>query len=128
MATATKQTKAARQVARRAAAVSESATIEFLVFEDNGGDYHWAILGRGGESLARSVPFATYEDAAHAARAVRDGAGSARFQRRPSADGPTDLVARREAAIARDGSDAGRWLDEGGSFSSEAVTRWPSGH
>jgi hypothetical protein len=36
-------------------------------------------------------------------------------------------MARREAAIARDDSDAERWLDEGGSFSSEAVAKWPAG-
>jgi hypothetical protein len=45
---------------------------------------------------------------------VRDGAGSAQFQVRQAADSPVDLVARREAAIARDDSDAERWLDEAG--------------
>lgn len=79
MATATKKNQAGRQVARRAAAASESAAIEFLVFEDNGGDHYWAILDSSGESLARSVPFATYEAAAHGARVVRDGAGSAQW-------------------------------------------------
>jgi uncharacterized protein YegP (UPF0339 family) len=128
MATAAKKTRAARQVARRAIAVSESAGITFLVYEDNAGDYRWMILGsRGDESLAQSGTFATYEDAAHAARVVRDGAGSARFEPRAASDRPVDLVARRKAAVAGDDSDAERWLDEGGSFSSEAVTQWPAG-
>jgi len=113
MATATKKNQA-RQAVRRAAAGSKPAAIEFLVFEDNGGDHYWAILDSSGESLARSVPFATYEAAAHAAHVVRDGAGSAQFQARQAADSPVDLVARREAAIARGDSDAERWLDEAG--------------
>jgi uncharacterized protein YegP (UPF0339 family) len=127
MATATKKTRAARQVARRAYAVSESEAIKFLVFEDNGGGYHWTIIGSDGESLAQSGTLATYDQAAQAARVVRDGAGSARFDRRAGSDPPVDLMARREAAIARDDSDAERWLDEGGSFSSEAVAKWPAG-
>jgi uncharacterized protein YegP (UPF0339 family) len=77
MATATKKTRTNGHVARQAAAVSESAPMEFLVSENNAGDYHWTILGSGGESLAHSLPFATYDDAARAARLVRDGAGSA---------------------------------------------------
>jgi hypothetical protein len=36
-------------------------------------------------------------------------------------------MARRSAAIARDDSDAERWLDEGGSINGEAVTQWPAG-
>lgn len=113
MATATQKARIARQIARRAEAVSNSAAMKFLVFEDNGGDYRWTILGGGGESLAQSGTFSTYIDAEQAARVVRDGAGSTRFERRP-ADRPVDLVARRNAADARDDSDAGRWLDEGG--------------
>jgi hypothetical protein len=41
------------------------------------------------------------------------GAGEAR---------PVDLAARRDRPS--DDLDAERWLDDGGSFSSEAVTRW----
>jgi hypothetical protein len=44
---------------------------------------------------------------------------------RPSAPAPpVDLVARREAALARDGFDADRWSDEAGSASVEAVAEW----
>ena len=122
MATATKQIRAARHVAHRALAISEVATLTFLVLEDNGGGYYWTILGGDGESLAHSARHATRDDAAHAARVVRDGARSARFE--PGvADRPIDFMARRDAAVARDDSDAERWLDEGGSFSSEAVSR-----
>jgi hypothetical protein len=42
----------------------------------------------------------------------------------PNAVGrPVDLVARREAAAARDDLDVERWLDGGGSFSSQAVAK-----
>jgi hypothetical protein len=44
---------------------------------------------------------------------------------------PVDLVARREAALSRDGFDADRWSDEGGSVGGEAVAavaEWPAAH
>jgi hypothetical protein len=37
-----------------------------------------------------------------------------------------DLVARREAALARDDVDTQRWSDEGGSVSCEAAAEWPA--
>jgi uncharacterized protein YegP (UPF0339 family) len=61
---------------RGAAARPDSVAITFLVSEDNGGDYSWTILGGDGESLAQSKPYATHDDAANAARLVREGAGS----------------------------------------------------
>jgi uncharacterized protein YegP (UPF0339 family) len=76
MATATKKAGAVRQVVRRASAVSAPAANRYLVFEDNGGDFRWTILGSDGESLAQSGTFATYHDAQQAAAIVRDGAGS----------------------------------------------------
>jgi hypothetical protein len=39
---------------------------------------------------------------------------------------PVDLVARREAALARDDFDPDRWSDEGGRVSAEAVAEWPA--
>ncbi len=123
MATATKSSRANRQVARRAAAGSESVAITFLVFEDNGGTYCWTIRGSDGETLAHSGRYATREDAAHAARVVRDGAGSARFEAGAVTNRPIDLVARRSATAAREDSDAERCLDEGGSLSGETVTQ-----
>jgi uncharacterized protein YegP (UPF0339 family) len=98
--------------------------MEFLIFEDNGGDYHWTIIARDGATLARSGSFGSYEDAERAAQHVRDGVASALFERRGDGARPIDLSARRDAA--RDAADAERWLDEGGSFSSEAVAKWPA--
>jgi hypothetical protein len=122
MAITTKKLEAARPDVRDARVASESVSLEFLVFEDNGGGYHWAIVGGGGESLAQSGSFGSYEEAAHAGRDARDGAEWARFACRAAEDRVVDVRARR--AAARDDLDAERWLDEGGSFSSEAVAEW----
>jgi uncharacterized protein YegP (UPF0339 family) len=91
MATATKKVHAASPGARTRHQVSESASLEFLVYQDNGGDYHWEIVGEGGESLAHSRSFVSREDAQRAARCVHDGAGSARLE--PSAGKQRQLVA-----------------------------------
>jgi uncharacterized protein YegP (UPF0339 family) len=126
MATATKNSRAAKQLARRPAHVRSPESMEFLTFEDNGGAYHWTIVASDGETLARSRGFASYDDAEQAAQRVRDAASSARFQRRGTGTLPVDLIARRDRASDED--DAERWLDEGGSFSSEAVAKWPAPH
>jgi uncharacterized protein YegP (UPF0339 family) len=125
MATATKNGRPARRAARRAEVVPGSAALQFLVLEDNGGRYHWTIVDSTGESLGQSGNFASYDEAEHAACVVRDNAGSAQLERRAPDDLPIDLAARRDAGSSDD-SAAERWLDEGGSFSSEAVTRWPA--
>lgn len=124
MATATKQSPAAGQPARRARNVRESGSMEFLVFRDNGGAYHWSLVADAGETLAQSGSFASYDLAEQAAHRVRDGAASARFDRRAADVRPVDLAAHRDRRS--DDLDAERWLDEGGSFSSEAVARWPA--
>jgi uncharacterized protein YegP (UPF0339 family) len=93
MATATQKSRADGHVAQGAAGRPESTAITFLVVEDNSGDYCWTILGGDGDSLAHSRPYATYDDAAHAARVVRDGAGSARLDLHAAADAAVDLVA-----------------------------------
>ncbi len=80
-------------------------TMEFLVYEDNGGRYRWTIASASGEPLAQSPSFASYEDARRAADSVRGGAGSARLERF-EASGPVDLAARR----------AERSHDEGGAY------------
>ena len=82
MATATKKAQAVRPVVRSRRDVSTSGSLEFLVYRDNGGDYHWEIVGEGGESLAQSRSFASHDDARRGARRVCDGAGSARFEAR----------------------------------------------
>jgi len=78
MATATKKARAATGVV----AASDSVSMEFLVVEDNGGDYHWTLLDRDGNSLARSPSFTSYEDTEDAAGVVLAGAGSAQLDRR----------------------------------------------
>src|SRR5438105_9887141 len=85
MATATKKSRAAGRLPGRAPEVRVPASMEFLISEDNGGDYHWTIVAGGGATLARSGSFASYEDAERAAQHVRDGAR------------PVDLIARRDA-------------------------------
>lgn len=97
--------------------------MKFLVVENNGGGYHWTIVAATGETLAQSASFATYGDAKQAARFVRGGAASASFEHLAGETPPVDLAARRETRASRDDLDAERWLDEGGSFSSEAMTR-----
>ena len=113
MATTTKTLSVVRDVRLG----SESASLEFLVFEDNGGGYHWAIVGGSDECLAQSGSFGSYEEAAHAGRYVRDGAEAARFERRAAEDRMVDVPDRRQAAVSDD-LDVGRWLDEGGGFGS----------
>jgi uncharacterized protein YegP (UPF0339 family) len=119
------QAGAGRKNARAAArARPKPASMTFVVYEDNGGRYHWKLVAAGGESLAQSASFASYEDAKQAARIVHAGAASASFEHLAGDAPPVTLAARRQSRIVRDELDAERWLDEGGSFSSEAVTRW----
>ena len=124
MATATKKSHTTRKVAHSPAAAPVRAPMEFLIFEDNGGSYHWKILAGDGTALGRSGDFGSYDDAEQAAQDIVDGAASARFERRANANGPVDLAARR--AAPDDDSAAGRRLDKGGSVSGEAVARWPA--
>jgi uncharacterized protein YegP (UPF0339 family) len=124
MATAIKKSRAAGRSPRRGREVRVPESMEFLVFEDNGGDYHWTIVAADGAVLARSAGFPSYDDAERAAQHVRDGAASARLERHPTGELPVDLNARRNATS--DAADAERWLDEGGSFSSAAVAEWPA--
>jgi uncharacterized protein YegP (UPF0339 family) len=128
------QAKTAKRNARvTARARPKPASMTFLVFEDNSGGYHWTIVAASGESLVQSASFASYEDAKQAARVVHAGAASASFEYLAGATGataPVELLARRQSDVVRGSGvvrgdpDAERWLDEGGSFSSEAVTRW----
>jgi uncharacterized protein YegP (UPF0339 family) len=127
MATATKKSRAAKQLARRPAHMRSSESMEFLIFEDNGSAFHWTIVASDGATLVRSGAFASYDDAEQAAERVRDAAASALLQRHGTGALPVDLIARRDPASDED-DDAERWLDEGGSFSSEAVAKWPAPH
>lgn len=90
MATATKQRRAPASASRGAEGASESASMEFLIVEDNGGKYHWTLLDREGNSLARSPRFVSHEQAEDAARVVLAGAGSARLDRRAASTSQLD--------------------------------------
>ncbi len=80
MATATKKIRAAKPTGRGTRERDAPTSLEFLVHQDNGGGYHWEIVAGDGASLAKSVGFASHEDAERAARCVHDGAGGARFE------------------------------------------------
>ena len=122
MATATKKPGAARvQLARRARDVRAPEAMEFLVFQDNGGAHHWRLVAGDDAILAHSGSFASHDDAARAAQRVREGAGSAQFERSADQPSPGDLGDGRNRH--GDESDAERWLDEGGRFSNEVVEK-----
>jgi uncharacterized protein YegP (UPF0339 family) len=95
--------------------------MEFVIVEDNGGAYHWTVLGSSGESLGQSSRFASYQEAEDAAHFVRGGAGSARLERRAAVI-PIVEVARPDTPVVSHDSDGERWLDEGGRHSSKAAT------
>jgi uncharacterized protein YegP (UPF0339 family) len=122
MATAPKQSPVVAQRARRAPEVRVPPSLEFLITEDNGGDYHWMIAANDGVTLARSGGFATYDDAAQAAQLVRDGAGSAVFERPGARARTVDVRVRRD--VASDDSDAERSSDEGGKVTSRSDGKW----
>jgi uncharacterized protein YegP (UPF0339 family) len=50
----------------------DGASTEFLIFEDNGGAYHWSFSGGDGTLLVRSEACASHDDAQRAARQIRD--------------------------------------------------------
>ena len=83
MATATTKVRADRD--------ATSVSMEFLIVEDNGGDFHWTLLDRDRNSLGRSPSFASYEQAEAAACVVLADAGSARLDRRATNGGSLDI-------------------------------------
>ena len=121
MGTAPKKSRAARQLARRPAEANVPAPMEFVIFEDNGGCYHWRLRADDGAILAQSGGFVSYDDAQQAARLVRGGAVLAQFAFRAGDSLAVDLSARRYASS--ENSDAERWLDEGGSVGREPVRK-----
>jgi uncharacterized protein YegP (UPF0339 family)/uncharacterized protein YjbJ (UPF0337 family) len=87
---------------RATRARSQQASIKFLIFEDNGGDYCWTLVAASGEPLAQSIRFASHRKATRAARIARAGAASAPIEDH-TADTPTaDPAARRRIAIEHD--------------------------
>ena len=121
MATATKKSPASGRRTRRAADEQAISSMAFLIFEDNGGSYHWEILAGDGASLGQSGDFASYDDAERAAQRVHDGAASARFERRGSSIGPVDPAVQQDPPD--NDADAKRSLGEDGTVSTSAVAR-----
>jgi uncharacterized protein YegP (UPF0339 family) len=72
--------------------------MNFLIFEDNSGGYHWTIVSESGETLVESASFAYYEEAEQAARIVHAGAASASLEDRAPGAPPIAISARRKAA------------------------------
>jgi peptidoglycan hydrolase-like protein with peptidoglycan-binding domain len=113
----------------------EPAPVMFLLYEDNSGGYYWTIVTDGGQVLARSARFASYEEANVAADIVYRGVAGASFEDRSDASPPGDLPASRDVTTLHDRTDAERRLDDGGSVSRSEVTRhakaeertWPAG-
>ena len=101
--------------------VSAPTSMKFLTFEENGGAFHWAIVAADNYRLLQSATSTSYEGAAGIVPS-RSGAVEDRADDSPR----LEAAARREAAMVRHDLDAERWLDEGGNFHSEVVTRWPS--
>jgi uncharacterized protein YegP (UPF0339 family) len=99
MATATQKGRAPTGPSRGAEGASESASMEFLIVEDNGGKYHWTLLDRQGESLARSPRLVSYEQAENAASVVLAGAGSARLVRRAATDSSVEIPSAKQVPI-----------------------------
>ena len=81
MATATRKARATTSADRADVVAPDSLSMEFLVIEDNGGEYHWILVDRDGNSLARSPNFASYARTEDAAGVVLAGASSAEFKR-----------------------------------------------
>ena len=115
MATAAKESRGARQTSRRARDQHEQDSMEFVIFEDNSGEYRWMIVA-GNETLAHSGSFAVYAGAEQAARRVRDHAASALFDHDPG----EGVAAGRDG---RSGSAGDRPLGDGGRVTSEATAR-----
>ena len=82
----TQAMSAMRDARATPSSLPDPPSMAFLVYEDNGGDYHWTLLGRDGTSLARSGSFASYERTEDAARVVLAGVGSARLDPRAATD------------------------------------------
>ncbi len=78
MATATKKPGTPEQFARGARDTSAAEPLEFVIFEDNRGDYQWRIDPGDGATLAQSNSYASHEDAGREMQRVRVGAASAR--------------------------------------------------
>jgi uncharacterized protein YegP (UPF0339 family) len=87
MATATSKAQASKRTALRGHDTHEAPAVEFAVYRDNGGSYHWEIVDAAGESLGHSERFSSRDEAERAARYVYDGVKSAHFRPDMHAEG-----------------------------------------
>jgi uncharacterized protein YegP (UPF0339 family) len=74
MATATPKVRSPRRPGGdpfSAASSPDAASTNFLIYEDNGGKYHWAFAEGDGTMLVRSEGCASHDDAEQAARRIR---------------------------------------------------------
>jgi uncharacterized protein YegP (UPF0339 family) len=92
----TQAVSAMRKARATSSFLPEPASMTFLIYEDNGGGYHWTIIADGGEILVRSAGFGSHEEAKRAAGIVHQGASRASFAHRSGAPPPVDLLARRD--------------------------------
>jgi hypothetical protein len=121
MGTAPTKSRATGRLARHAHEVRVPESMKVLISEDGSRAHHGRIVACDVAALAQSGSFASYDRAEQAAQRVREGA--ALFNRRGRELGDVDLAARRDRP--RDDVNAERRLDAGGSFTREAVARWP---
>jgi uncharacterized protein YegP (UPF0339 family) len=106
MATAAMKARANTGATGAAVVAPESVSMEFLVVEDNGGNYHWTLLDRDGNNLGRSPSYASHEDAEDAALVVLAGAGSARLDRRAATDSSLDIPSKTKVPTTARNGDA----------------------
>ncbi len=107
MATAAMKARANTGATGGTVVAPESVSMEFLIVEDNGGHFHWTLLDRDGNNLARSPSHASHEDTEDAALVVLAGAGSARLDRRAATDRSLDIPSKtKDPTTARNGDGA----------------------
>jgi uncharacterized protein YegP (UPF0339 family) len=91
-------------------ALSQPSSMEFVVFEDNGGSHHWTIVAASGEILVQCASFASREEAKQAARIMHASAASGSLDHTTGHTPPIDLVARRATRRVRHDPEAERSL------------------
>jgi uncharacterized protein YegP (UPF0339 family) len=75
MATATQKTRSPRRLGgdpHLAGSPHDGGSAEFVIYEDNGGSYHWAFVEGDGTMLVSSRGCASHADAEHSATRIRE--------------------------------------------------------
>jgi uncharacterized protein YegP (UPF0339 family) len=92
MATATKKVSAAKSGSRSVGGRSPSQSLDFLIYGDNDGGFHWEIVAANGESLVQSSSFPSHGAAELAARRLYDGVAAAPFSLHTAGERQTATV------------------------------------